>query len=283
MSSVFQFYRKWGIVNIKVVAYELKLEKFSGPLEKLLELIEERKLDIAEVSLARVTDDFLKYLKTLTGAGPAQTGVGKSTADAGASSRGVRVDLRLVADFIAVASRLILIKSKFLLPDLALTGEEEESIRDLERRLKIYQEFKPALKIIEKLWRGKSREFARPYFLSAGHLAGVAVFYPGENLEINILVEAIEKLFESFKGMELETQTIREKIITIEEKIGEIIGRLKIESESSFGNLSGEKSRSEIIVLFLAILYLAREQLIFLEQTGRFSDIIIRKSSTNSE
>ncbi len=71
--------------------YELKLEKFSGPLEKLLELIEERKLAVSEVSLAQVTDDFLKYLKTLTDA---------------------HADLRMIADFIVTASRLILIKSK---------------------------------------------------------------------------------------------------------------------------------------------------------------------------
>lgn len=241
------------------MVYELRLEKFSGPLEKLLELIEERKLDITEISLAEVTDDFLNYLKTLA---DQETG------------------LRLMADFIAVASRLILIKSKFLLPDLTLTGEEEESIKDLERRLQIYREFKPAMKILARFWRSRAREFGRPYFLSAGNLAGAAVFYPGGGLEIKTLVEAINELFETFKGMELETQTIKEKIITIEEKIEEIVKRLQAEGESSFKNLSGRKSRSEVIAIFLAILHLAREQLVFLEQKDRFGDIVIQKTAT---
>lgn len=224
-------------------------------MEKLLELIEERKMEIGEISLAQVTDDFLKYLKTL--------------ADQ-------EVGMRLMADFIAVASRLILIKSKFLLPDLSLTGEEEESIKDLKRRLKIYQEFRPALRIIEKLWGGKNKEFSRAYFLSSGNTGGAAVFYPGESLEIKALVEAITKLFESFRGLELETQTIKEKIISIEEKIEEIIRRLNEQTSSSLKDLSKEKSRSEIIAIFLAMLHLAREQLIFLEQSSHFSDIIIK-------
>jgi len=84
------------------MAYELKLEKFSGPLEKLLELIEAQKMDVSEVSMARVTDDFLKYLDTFR--------------KEGENTRGFRADLRLLADFVSVASRLIFLKSKYLLP-----------------------------------------------------------------------------------------------------------------------------------------------------------------------
>ncbi len=237
-----------------VSTYELKLEKFSGPLEKLLELIEERKMDITEISMAEVTDDFLKYLKAL------------ADQEAG---------LRLLADFIAVASRLILIKSKFLLPDLTLTGEEEASIKDLEKRLKIYQEFKPALQILAKLWRSKKREFSRPYFLSAGISHGASVFYPGESLDIKVLVESIERLFQSFKGLELETQTIKEKVVSIEEIIEEVMKRMEHIREARFGDLASTKSRMEIIAIFLAILHLAREQLVFLEQSEHFGDIKI--------
>lgn len=241
-------------------AYELKLEKFTGPLEKLLELIEEKKLDVTEISLAQVTDDFLKYFKTLTE---------------------VERDLRLVADFISVASRLVLIKSKFLLPDLTLTPDEEASIKDLEKRLKIYQELKPVLKFLAKLWRGKEKEWGRAYFLSKGYMSDAgtpSVFYPGEGLEIKALAEAVKKLFETLRVEELETETVKEKIVSLEEKVEEIIKRLEHSLETNFSNLSSKKSRSEIIVIFLAILHLAREQLISLEQSGHFSDIMIRKT-----
>jgi len=240
------------------MAYELKTEKFSGPLEKLLELIEAKQLAINEVSLAEVTEDFLKYLEALTEA-----------------------DMRLVADFIAVASRLVLIKSKSLLPDLALTGEEEADIRDLEKRLEIYQELKPVLKLLDVLWKKAGREFSRPYFLaqSTPLTGGAKVFYPGKKLEISALFEVLQKVFESFVSLELETKSIKEKIITLEEKIAEVIEWLAKEGESTFKNLSLTKSRSEVIIIFLAILHLAHDRLVALEQNGRFSDIIIKKQN----
>src|SRR5690349_179158 len=119
--------------------YELKTEKFSGPLEKLLELIEAREMDVSEVSMAEVTDDFLKYLEAFK--------------KDGANGAALEFDLRVLADFISIASKLIFLKSKYLLPGLALTEDEEADIKDLEHRLKMYQELKPALKHIAKLWR----------------------------------------------------------------------------------------------------------------------------------
>lgn len=243
------------------MSYELKLEKFTGPLEKLLELIEERKLEISEVSMAQVTDDFLKYLKTLTDE---------------------HMDLRMIADFIVTASRLVLIKSKYLLPDLTLTGEEEVEIKDLERRLKLYQELRPAMKVLAKLWSANGQEFSRPYFLARGFApdAGSSgIFYPGTELDITNIAGALQNVFESLQAFTMETETIREKIVSLEEKMAEIIKRFEAEVETNFTNLSSTKSRGEIIVIFLAILHLAREQLVRLEQSERFSDIIIRKSN----
>src|SRR5260221_679919 len=101
------------------MSYELTLNQFSGPLEALLELIESKRLPVNEISLAKVTDDFLKFLAD----NPA-------------------IDFAMLADFISVASRLILIKSKSLLPDLVLTGEEEMEIKDLEKRLALYRDLR---------------------------------------------------------------------------------------------------------------------------------------------
>jgi len=83
--------------------YEVRLEKFNGPLDRLLELIEARQLEITQINLAEVTGDFLKYIESL------------------GSEAGVDV----FADFLVVAGKLILIKSKALLPNLDLTEEEK--------------------------------------------------------------------------------------------------------------------------------------------------------------
>ena len=241
--------------------YELHVGEWSGPLEKLLELIETEKLGINEVSLAKVTDGFLQYLEEFKHAG-----------DAGEEK--FRIDLRVLADFISIASRLIFLKSKYLLPGLALTDEEEADIKDLEDRLKIYQQLKPALKYLNALWKTSHKSYSRPYFPGQA-----VVFYPGKTLDTEALQVALGGIFETIKTYELETETIKEKIITLEEKISEVLSRVQKEGDMQFKNLSSAKSRSEMIVVFLAILHLAREQLVLLEQMDNFSDIMIKKNA----
>ncbi len=276
------------------------MEKYSGPLEKLLELIEERKLQISEISLAQVTDDFLRYLAKLKKEGELQTGR--------VSERELarREGLRILADFVAVASRLILIKSKSLLPELNLTGEEEAEIHDLEYRLKLYQGLRPAMKIVAKLWRDRREEFSRPYFMSisafaplksappegpegaparartltgfalrGGDDARAALFFPGRNLQAEALAQSLDKLFSSFVALIRESQVLQEEVVSMEAKIREITEVLKRLSKISLRRISEDKSPTEVIVTFLAVLHLAREQLVLLEQESYLSDIII--------
>ncbi len=242
------------------MTYELKLQNWSGPLEKLLALIEEREMEISAVSLAAVTDDFLKYLENLRAAG-------------GASAP---EDLRILSDFIVVAARLILIKSKSLLPELALTAEEERDIKDLEARLALYRRLQDSLKHVQSAWRGRRREFGRPYFMNQA--AGPAVFYPGGNLAPAELAAALARVYESLQKFALETATIENAIISLEEKMQEIVRRMEEAATARLSDL-GRGSKEELLVAFLAVLHLAREQLVFLEQSAAFSDIIVRKTS----
>ncbi len=172
--------------------YELQVGEFKGPLDKLLELIETEKLDINTVSLAKVTDGFLRYLddlKRAIGIAGTDGGAALSSPHAEKLDQAFRADLRLLADFIAVASRLIFLKSKYLLPGLELTEEEEADIKDLESRLRIYQELKPAIRAINKLWRESHRSYSRPYLVGKGALGmgDHAFFYPGANLDLENL------------------------------------------------------------------------------------------------
>ena len=99
--------------------YNIKTPVFEGPLDTLLSLVEKRKLFINDISLSQVADDFISYVKNLE-----NFPIGES------------------ANFILIASTLVLIKSKSLLPDLNLTEEEEQSVDDLEARLREYQKYK---------------------------------------------------------------------------------------------------------------------------------------------
>ena len=106
--------------------YHFQLEKFEGPLDILLNLIEKEKLSITEVSLAQIADQFLAYI-----------------------DGNENINLEQLSGFLSVATRLILIKSRALLPILTFTEEEEESIQDLEEHLRLYQLFRDQAKKLE--------------------------------------------------------------------------------------------------------------------------------------
>lgn len=229
-------------------SYQLKTEKFSGPIEKLLELIEDKKMDITELSLAEVVADFLNYLKTIEQKEP-----------------------RMLADFIVVASRLILIKSKALLPTLELNEEEKEDIKDLEERLKRYAEFKPSMAIFKKLFETNNFSVSRQFLNNHE-----PIFYPADNFNVSSMQSAIKNIFEVFSQLTIETQKIEPELIKLEDKINEIIK--KIESGiAKFSDVTKEKSRREIVVLFLALLHLLKEQLIKVEQNEMQGDILIKR------
>ena len=111
----------------------MKTQVFEGPLDLLLELVTKRKLFVNDVSLAEVTDDFIKYL-----------------------DEHEKFPLGESAEFIVIASTLMLIKSRSLLPQIALTDEEEESIHDLEDRLVFYAKVKELAAGLKKIFCKKN-------------------------------------------------------------------------------------------------------------------------------
>jgi len=231
--------------------YQVQLDKFSGPLEKLLELIEEKQLEITLVNLAQVTGDFLEYLKTLDNESKHPS---------------------VLADFIVIASRLLLIKSKAILPSLELTEEEEADIQDLEMRLKIYKEFKEAGVILNGLWNKKASFYGRELFANLP-----AVFYPSKNITVESLENKLLGLISELKGLIPEKQTVKKVVITIEQKVKELLERFKERAENVFSAISKDKSKIEIIVLFLAVLHLLRDRIIMADQKEQFADIVIKK------
>lgn len=246
------------------MSYELRLNTFSGPLEKLLELIQEQELDITTISLAAVTDDFVRYVEKLEHAPPA-----------------------LLADFISVASQLLLLKSKALLPDLRLTPEEEEEIMGLEERLRIYQELRQAFRLIKDNWQKGTSFHGRTYLpmVQLGRREADTI-YPGEALTLERIEEAVRSTLTFLQRVVGETEIVREKIVRLEDKMQEIVSRMRQLEKANLRTLTQNGSRGEVILIFLALLHLAREQTIELEQGERFSDIMVKtrgsEEKTNS-
>lgn len=245
--------------------YKVNLEKFTGPLDFLLSLIEEKKLAINDVSLSQVTDQFLEYLKGL--------------------ESGIKMTLeykRMLAEFLIVASKLILIKSCSLLPNLILNNEEEEDIKDLKDRLEIYKKFKNLGRLLGYFAKNRSSYFSREYYFNLP-----VVFYPPKNIS----PEKISKIYKEFlktlpQIKKIDNQSLI-RVATIEEKIKELNSRISTAVEASFSEISGltqvaangpTKTKIDIILIFLAMLMLFKSRIVEVFQDSPFGDIKIRKS-----
>lgn len=252
------------------MTYQVNLTKFSGPLDLLLSLIEEKKLAISEISLSQVTDQFLEYLAQLKDKSVSENMLGAEYQ-------------RILADFLVVASRLILIKSRSLLPNLVLSEDEEGDIKELEERLKIYQQFKLLGRGLGRFAKDRVPFFSREYFLNLPIIYGEqsrTIFYPPKNVSSEKLFKIYEAFIKTLPQIEkLEEQSLA-RVITIEEKLKELTERINMATEASFADISfGVKSKIDVILTFLAMLMLFRNRALDVSQDKLFGDIKIKTLS----
>ncbi|KKQ27142.1 MAG: Segregation and condensation protein A [Candidatus Magasanikbacteria bacterium GW2011_GWC2_37_14] len=220
---------------------------FSGPLDLLLGLIEEEELNINEVSLSQVTEQFLKYLEKIENKQPEE-----------------------LADFLLVASRLLLLKSKKLLPQFVLDEEEGPS---LEEQLRLYKLFIDAAKEINKKWLSSTQAYFREE-----PARRLEAFTPPSNLSLISLEEQYRKLLVRLQPPKPLPQTHIDRTVLLEEKIKSIYGLLKKMKNLNFSEiLNSAQNRTEVIVTFLALLELVKGKQVLLRQSNVFSDIAIEK------
>ncbi len=253
---------------------QIKLDKFEGPLGLLLQLIEKQEMDITEVSLAKITDQYIDYIKFAENMKPDE-----------------------MADFLVVAAKLLLIKSKALLP--YLQPEEEKEIAELEMQLKMYKEFLAAAKKIDAIIGRKkfmfAREFSRQFMLenlykasaltvktdrnpSEPETAPINFFSPPKKITAKDLFSIFNELIKKIKPLELLEEKTLAYAIKIEDKIMAIqrmlLNRLKV----SFNKvITGAKNKTEIIITFLALLELIKQRHIAVVQDDLFGEIEINK------
>lgn len=228
------------------MVYHVKTEKFEGPLDLLLSQIEKRKLPINEVSLAKVTDDFIAHIEKQE-----KFPIGES------------------AHFILIASTLLLIKSKSLLPTLELSVEEKGNIEDLEKRLRDYKRIKELSVHIKERF-GKNMLFAP---LQRKNIK--PVFSPDSQTNLQSIHDAILRVVASIPKIEKLPQVMVKKVISLEEMIGNLTERISSNLKMGFRDFSGFKKKDKIhvIVSFLAMLELVRRGVIRATQELPADDI----------
>lgn len=233
--------------------FSIKTSSYEGPFEMLLDLIETRKLLVNDLALASITEDFVQHVR-----------------------RQATFPVEETANFIQIAATLLLIKSKSLIPDLALTDEETADVEDLKRRLEAYEKVREAA-------RELSRIFGKAVMVPAGERAPEVTFAPSRDLSKNALAETFARILAAREAVE-ELPTARVKpLVTIEEMMDRLAKRVQSTMTLSFKEFAGGiKEKVEVIVSFLALLELVKQGAIAAEQYDLHGDIRIKHTASTS-
>lgn len=230
------------------MSFEVQQESYSGPLHVLLELIEKKELPITNVSLAQVTDDYVTYVNQHEP--PPEE----------------------LADFLLIATRLLLMKSHEILPK----EEEllEESSGSLASQLQLYQLFVRAADLIDTTHQNDKYSFGR----QQADVVKQEGFALPDGLDATHLSQAFATLLTYLEPLFRLQQTAMERVMSVKERLKEIHDALLSRSHLVFRDVIGSaKSKVDIVVSFLALLELVKQRTIHVMQTDVFGDIDIKR------
>lgn len=232
---------------------KIKLQQFEGPLDLLLSLIEEQKLNITDIALAEVTEQFLQYVKDLE-----------------------HIDPTSLADFLNIAAKLLVIKSKAILPSLEIAeDDEQEPEEDLTSKLILYKQFKEVARYLRQIDANGQQGFIR-----AAVFSQKVNFFPDPNVTTTTLHDSILHVLQQLKELDNLPKARVKEAVSIQAKIGELQGRLASKIQTSLSELLSEaKNKDEVIVTFLALLELIKQRIFSVEQEMLFTDVKITKYS----
>lgn len=233
---------------------ELKLSNFDGPLDLLLSLVKENKIEIKDIFVSQVTEQFLAYMDQVS-----------------------ELDVELASEYMAMSATLLEIKSRALLPILKELEPEEETPEEvLIRQLEEYKLFK---EIVTEL---KEQENVDRFYREPDKNVGREVSVIKENLSVEGFIAAFNKFLAKLQVKTMQStmveRTMTRETFSVPQKINYIREVLRTENEFRFMELFDENvTRNEFVTTFFAVLELLKLQVIRLRQDGLFEDIIIIK------
>lgn len=226
---------------------DVNLEKFQGPLELLLNLIEQEELNITEISISKVTEQYFAYLNKLE------------------DNRSEEL-----ADFLVIATKLVYLKSKHLLPYLYPEAEEGPSLAD---QLKLYKRYADASKHVEKLWLEPTLGYGR-----IEPPIPVDCFVLPANAGTTDLHKSFTFLLKRLKPVAALPEVSIDRSVSVKQKIESIYNAVKQWNKLSFKELlQNAESKTEVIVTFLALLELVKQEKVFIDQANSFEDMNVNK------
>lgn len=246
-----------NVLKLETTKYAIKLENFEGPLDLLCYLIDKNKMDISEVKIADITQQYLEYIKNASD----------------------RLDLEVASEFLVMATALVLLKSKKLLPAVA-EEEDELTEEELLQRIIEYKQYKEISKQLKEQYEeNKKRFYKLPDKIELKEQKFEKTY------EANLIYEAYKKaLTQNEEKINVNAKNI-EKIaltepVSVASKVKEIFRELIRNSKFVFGKLFSlnQCSKMEVITAFSGVLELTRRNKVTAEQTELFGDIVIEKA-----
>lgn len=238
--------------------YNVKIENFEGPLDLLLYLIKEAKIDIKDVFLSEVTDQYLMYMSTISS-----------------------IDMEKASEFLEIAATLLEIKSNSLLPKIedVMPEDGEDPARKMIRQLEEYKIIKEAgekLKLCENV--------NRFYKIPDDSVYNPKIVLRDMDLEglLNAFSKLMSKVEQKHRDIEIPKEIMKDPF-TVEEKIEFLKDTLIARRQVSFADLFGVNViKNEIITTFQAMLEITRQQFATLRQNSVYDDILITISEEDA-
>nr|WP_263325854.1 segregation/condensation protein A [Neobacillus sp. Marseille-Q6967] len=244
-----------------MIPYNVKIDAFEGPLDLLLHLINRLEIDIYDIPVAQITEQYLLYIHTMS-----------------------ELKLDIASEFLVMAATLLAIKSKMLLPkheeeldefDPELTFEEDPRDELVERLIE-YRKFKEAAQDLKSMEEERGLMFTKP----PSDLSDIAKESQPEKTELNVtlydMLAAFQKLLRRKKLQRPLSTKITRQEISIETRMHEIMVELKqLKGRKNFNELFPYPAKEHIVVTFLAILELIKRKEVDVEQHENFGDIFV--------
>lgn len=235
--------------------YNVQLKVYEGPMDLLYDLVTKHKIDIKDIAISEITKQYLDYLDAMEA-----------------------MDMEITSDFITMASKLVEIKSRYLLYLQREDSEEEDPRIELVERLKEYKKYKQVSKELKE----KADEEHERFFRKKEEVI-IEDELSLEDVSIAKMMELLPKLLKNIDKKEEETKNdvlerlVNRKIISVEEKIVSLRKALSVKDRISFLENVDQSDRGDIIASFLCVLELIKEKEIIVTQDDFFEDIVIVK------
>lgn len=232
--------------------YSFKINDFEGPLDVLLHLIKESKMDIMDIDVVSLTNQYLNFINSMEDN-----------------------DITIASEYLTLASELIYLKSRYLLPQDKDEEDDEEYVlakENLVNRLIEYKNYKEMTSVFKSLEEKRGKVFTKvPSNLS--EYASQNQVMVGGDVSLNDLLDAFKKYLDRRKYLEPISTKVTNKEMSVSQRCGEIRGLLKKHGRLEFFELFDDFSKPYVVVTFLSILDMAKNGELVITQENNFDKI----------